>query len=80
MQTLTNIVAWLALAVAVAAFYRTGGTRNLRGQIERLSALTEGAAKSTRVVAADVLERAVKLVRGKRDDSTGGDKNGPKLG
>jgi hypothetical protein len=65
MQTLTLIIAVLALVIAVAAFYRTGGIKNLRQQMDRISTKTEGAAKSTREVAADTLGRVEQLIRGK---------------
>ena len=78
MQTLTNVVAWLALAIAIAAFYRTGAMRNLREQIERIGAQTEEVAKSARLVAADALDRVEKFVRGKRNGAPTGDKDGPK--
>ena len=80
MQTLTNIIAWLALVVAIAAFYRTGGLRNLREQVEHIGARAEEAAESTRQIAADALERVEKFLRGKRNGTPTGDKDGPKPG
>jgi hypothetical protein len=65
MQTLTFIIAVVALIIAVAAFYRTGGIRKLRQQMDRIGEKTEEAAKSTRQVAADALDRVERLIRGK---------------
>ncbi|NIO40506.1 MAG: hypothetical protein GTO41_10160 [Burkholderiales bacterium] len=65
MQTLTFIIALVALVIAIAAFYRTGGIRNLRQQMERITTKTEEATKSTRELTADALERVERLVRGK---------------
>ncbi|MDH3671366.1 MAG: hypothetical protein OES46_09405 [Gammaproteobacteria bacterium] len=66
MQTLTLIIAVAALIIAVVALYRTGGIRNLREQMDRISTKTEGAAKVTREAtreAAKVTREAAKATR-----------------
>lgn len=66
MQTLTLIIAVAAFIIAVVALYRTGGIRNLREQIDRIGAKTEGAAKVTREAtreAAKVTREAAKATR-----------------
>ena len=66
-KTLTLGIALIALVITIAAFYRTGGTRSLRQQVERIGARTEDAAKFTRETTADAFERMEKLLRGKQE-------------
>lgn len=66
MQTLTLIIAVAAFIMALVALYRTGAIRNLREQMDRFSAKTEGAAKVTREAtlgAAKVTKEAAKATR-----------------
>lgn len=66
MQTLTLIIAVAALIIAVMALYRTGASRNLREQMDRIGAKTEGAAKVTKEAtreAAKVTKEAAKATR-----------------
>lgn len=66
MQTLTLIIALAAFIIAVVALYRTGGIRNLREQMDRIGAKTEGAAKVTKEAtreAAKVTREAAKATR-----------------
>ena len=60
----------VALVIAIAAFYRTGGIRSLRQQVERAGARTGNAAWFTRETTADALERVEKLLRGKQESSS----------
>jgi hypothetical protein len=55
------IIAVVALVIAVAALRRTGGGRELKRQVQVLSATTEGMRDRT----ADALNRLEHLVRGK---------------
>lgn len=61
MEVLTLIIAVVALVIAVAAFVRTGGIRELKGQVQTLSSTTD----SVRDRTADALNRLEHLVRGK---------------
>ena len=61
MEVVTLIVAVVALVIAVIAFMRTGGIRDLRRQLETVSAKTETARECT----ADVVDRLEHLIRGK---------------
>lgn len=61
MEVLTLIIALIALVVAVAAFVRTGGIRELRGQVQAMSSTTD----SVRDRTADALNRLEQLIRGK---------------
>lgn len=67
METLTLGIALIAMGIAIAAFYRTGGVGSLREQVERIGARTEDAAKFTRETTADALERVEKLLRVKEE-------------
>lgn len=61
MEALTLIIAVVALVIAVAAFVRTGGIRDLKGQVQTLSSTTDSVRERT----ADALNRIEQLVRGK---------------
>jgi hypothetical protein len=60
METLSFIIAVVALVIAVAAFKRTGGVRELKRQVQA-SSTTD----SVRDRTADALSRLEQLVRGK---------------
>jgi uncharacterized protein YoxC len=61
METLSFIIAVIALVIAVAAFKRTGGVRELKRQVQGLNSTTD----SMRDRTADALNRLEQLVRGK---------------
>ena len=61
MDVLALILAIVALVIAVAAFSRTAGSRELKRQVQGLSATTE----SMRDRTADALNRLEHRVRGK---------------
>lgn len=61
MEVLTFLIAVLALVVAVMAYARTGGIRDLRRQVDSLNSVTEGVREKT----ADVLSRMERLIRGR---------------
>lgn len=61
MEALALIIALVALVVAVAAFARTGGVRELKRRIQALSSTTD----SVRDRTADALNRLEHLVRGR---------------
>lgn len=61
MEILSLIIAVVALLIAVAAFIRTGGVRDLRRQVQALTSTTD----SVRDRTADTLNRLEHLVRGK---------------
>lgn len=61
METLSLIIAVIALVIAVAAFRRTGGLRELKRQVQALGSTTEFVRDRT----ADALNRLEQLVRGK---------------
>ena len=61
MEAITLLIALLALAIAVIAFQRTGGIRELRQEVETLSSRSE----SVRDRTANVLDRFGQVVRGK---------------
>ena len=61
MEVLSLVIAVIALVIAVAAFMRTGGVRELKHQVQALSSTTD----SVRDRTADALNRLEQLVRGK---------------
>ncbi len=61
MEAITLLIALLALVIAVIAFQRTGGIRELRQEVETLSSKSE----SVRDRTANVLDRFGQAVRGK---------------
>lgn len=61
MEVLALIIAVIALVIAVAAFVRTGGIRELKGQVQTLGSTTD----SVRDRTADALNRLEQLIRGK---------------
>ena len=61
MEVLSLIIAVIALMIAVAAFMRAGGVRELKRQVQTLSSTTD----SVRDRTADALNRLEQLVRGK---------------
>lgn len=61
METLSLVIAVIALVIAVAAFRRTGGVVDLKRQVHTLSSTTD----SVRDRTADALNRLEQLVRGK---------------
>jgi|TARA_B100000315_G_C14458669_1_gene532692 hypothetical protein len=62
-QTITFIIAVLALVIALAAFQRTGGIEDLRRQVETLTSKTEKARDRT----ANLFDRFEKFIRGKEN-------------
>ena len=62
MEAITLLIALLALAIAVIAFQRTGGIRELRQKVETLSSRSE----SVRDRTANVLDRFGQVVRGNK--------------
>ncbi|HSB80149.1 MAG TPA: hypothetical protein VLM91_15315 [Candidatus Methylomirabilis sp.] len=79
MEVVTLIIAVLALVLAVAAFARTGGIRDLRSQLDSVASKTETARDRT----ADALARLERLIRGKEKSEGGteggsGDAQGPR--
>lgn len=67
MEVLSLIIAVIAIAIAVAAFMRTGGVRELKHQVQTLSSTTD----SVRDRTADALNRLEQLVRGKERPKPG---------
>ncbi len=61
MEALTLLIALVALVIAVIAFQRTGGIKELRQKIDTLSPRTE----SMRDRTAYILDRFEQVVRGK---------------
>ncbi|MFQ5850679.1 MAG: hypothetical protein ACE5JU_08825 [Candidatus Binatia bacterium] len=61
MEVVTLIIAVVALVIAVLAFQRTGGIKDLRRQVEVASSKTETVRDRT----ADILDRLERLIRGK---------------
>lgn len=60
METVTLVIAVVALVIAVVAFMRTGGIQDVRRQVEAISSRTE----TVRGQFADALDRLEHLVRG----------------
>jgi hypothetical protein len=60
MGVLSLIIAVIALVIAVVAFLRTGGSRELQQEVQSLSPSTD----SLRDRTADALDRLEQLVRG----------------
>lgn len=76
MEIVTLIIAVAALVVAVLAYARTGGIKELRSQVSALGSTTESLRVKTtdtldtvRVKTADTLERLEKAVRGTGDST-----------
>ncbi len=61
MEALTLLIALVALVIAVIAFQRTGGIKELRQKVETLSPRTELVRDRT----ANMLDRFGQVVRGK---------------
>jgi hypothetical protein len=61
MEAFSLIVAVVALVIAIAAFKRTGGVRELKRQVQTLGSTTD----SVRDRTADALNRLEQIVRGK---------------
>ena len=61
MEVFTLLIALVALVIAVIAFQRTGGIKELRQEVDSLSSRTE----SVRGRTANMLDRFEQLVRGK---------------
>lgn len=61
MEIVTLIIAVIALVIAVIAFQRTGGIKDLRHQVDTASSKSEAVRDRT----ADALDRLERLVRGK---------------
>ncbi|MFQ5897768.1 MAG: hypothetical protein ACE5JN_05920 [Candidatus Methylomirabilia bacterium] len=66
MAAVTLIIAVVALVIAILAFVRSGGIKDVRRQVEFMSGKTETARDRT----ADVLDRLERFIRGK-DKSEG---------
>ena len=61
MEIVTLIISVVALVIAVIAFQRTGGIKDLRRQVDVLSTKSETVRDRT----ADVLDRVERFIRGK---------------
>ena len=61
MEGLALLIALVALGIAIAAFRRTGGGRELQRHVQELSSTTDTVRDRT----ADALNRLEQLVRGK---------------
>lgn len=61
LDVLTFLIAVAALIIAIAAYARTGGMRDLRRQVDSITSTTEGMREKT----ADVLSRMERLIRGR---------------
>ena len=61
MEALTLLIALIALVIAVIAFQRTGGIRELRQEVDTLNSRSEPLRDRT----ANMLDRFGKAVRGK---------------
>jgi len=61
MEVFTLLIALVALVIAVIAFQRTGGIKELRQEVDSLSSRTE----SVRGRTANLLDRFEQVVRGK---------------
>ena len=61
METITFLIAVIALVIAIIAFRRTGGMGDTRRQLDLLSSKTEGIRDKT----ADALQRVEELIRGR---------------
>ncbi len=61
MEAFTLLIALVALVIAVIAFQRTGGIKELRQEVDSLSSRTE----SVRGRTANMLDRFEQVVRGK---------------
>lgn len=61
MEVVTLLIAVVALVIAVAAYTRTGGIRDLRRQVDSLSSASE----SVRDKTADAIARLERLIRGR---------------
>ena len=66
MEVITLLIAVVALVIATIAFQRTGGLKELKRQVDAVSAKSGPARDRT----ADVLERLERVVRGKEKSST----------
>jgi hypothetical protein len=66
MNVVTPIVAVAALVIAVIAFQRTGGIKDLWHQVEVLSSKS----KAVRNRTADVLARFERLIRGRENPAS----------
>ncbi|MCZ7625295.1 MAG: hypothetical protein C3F12_03540 [Candidatus Methylomirabilota bacterium] len=66
MEALTLLIALIALGIAIAAFKRTGGTEDLKRQVEGFGITSETARQKT----ADALVRLEQLIRGKEKPGT----------
>lgn len=64
MALLALILSLVAIAMAYTALQRTGGLKDLKQQMDYLTAKTEDAAKGAREATADALRRLESLVRG----------------
>lgn len=73
MDVVTLIIAVLALVIAIIAFQRTGGIKDLRQQVEVLRSkqveLFGSKSGTVRDRTADALERLERLIRGKEKNS-----------
>jgi cell division protein FtsL len=70
MEVLTLLIAVVALVIATLAYQRTGGTYDLRRQIDELSEKTECATKGVREMTADALGRLEIIIRGQQKSSS----------
>ncbi|MBZ0168207.1 hypothetical protein MELA_02867 [Candidatus Methylomirabilis lanthanidiphila] len=66
MDALTLLIALIALGIAIAAFKRTGGMKDLKHQVEGFGLTSETARQKT----ADALDRLEQLIRGKEKPGT----------
>lgn len=66
MDVVTLLIAVVALVIAVLAHQRTGGTEDLRRQMQDLSEKTEAATTGIREMTADALNRLESIIRGQQ--------------
>lgn len=64
MDILALTLSLVAIAMAYTALQRSGGLKDLRQQMEHLTAKTEDAAKGARETTADALRRLENMLRG----------------
>ncbi len=73
MEIIALIISGIALFIAVIAFQRTGGIKDLRGRARAVSSRTQEAVSSmTQTVrdrTANILEGLERIIRGKGEDS-----------
>ena len=75
METVTLIIAIVALIIAIVAYYRTGGVADLKKRVEALTdageTMVSKASDSLRDKTADVLGKVEDAVRGEEEAKEG---------